>query len=137
MLLGETASTIPMDGSQDGSDFAADKTATAPRASALSTIMASNVVLVSRCTASCAVVDCATSMSRVFRTSPAKSMIAWSRENSNACKAMVAGLYNVRREVASYRSGGRVQRRVRPTHDPDPTRLSSWRLLSPREAERT
>ena len=66
MLLSEIASTIPIDCSQDGRDFAADKTATAPRASALSTMMASNFVLVSLCTASCAVVDCATSMSRVF-----------------------------------------------------------------------
>ena len=106
MLLGETASTIPIDGSQDGSDFAADRTATAPRASALSTIMASNVVLVSLWTASCAVVDWATSMSRFLRTSFARSIISWSRENSNACRAIVAGLYNLRREMASYLSGG-------------------------------
>ena len=99
MLLGEVASTIPMDFSQDCRDLAADKTATAPRASALSTRMASNLVLVSLCTASCAAVDCATSMSSVFRTSAARSMIAWSRENSKACKAMVAGLYNFGRGV--------------------------------------
>src|SRR5271165_4122405 len=90
MLLGEIASTMPIDFSQDGRDCAADRTATAPDASALSTRMASNLPAASLCTASSAVLDCATSISRVFRTSPARSTIPRSRENSSACKAMVA-----------------------------------------------
>src|SRR5579862_3069642 len=105
MLLAEIASTMPMDCSQEGRDFAAERTATAPRASALSTIMAANLLLVSRCTASCATLVRTTSISRDFRTSPARATISGSRENNNECNAMVAGLYNVRGPAASYLSG--------------------------------
>src|SRR5712692_4430468 len=105
MLVGETASTMPTDCSHEGRDFAAHRTDTAPGASALSTMIASNLVSVSIRTASGASLQRDTSISSVFRTSPAKSMISWSRENNSDCNAILAELYNCRQE-RSYRSEG-------------------------------
>src|SRR6266849_1276760 len=80
---------MPTDCSQEGRDFAADRTATAPGASALSTMIASNLVPVSCRTASGASAHRKTSISSGFRTSPARLMISWSRENSSECNAIV------------------------------------------------
>jgi len=112
MLFAETASTMPIARMQEGKDFAAAKTTTAPGASALSTMMRSNFVLESFCTASRARSQFVTFMFNVFSTSPTRLISCGSRENRSELmsavgfsgEAMVVGLYNFRRRTASYLS---------------------------------
>src|SRR5690348_3798831 len=109
MLVREDASTTPIDCSQECRDFALPSTFTAPGASVSSTIMASNFVPASVSTATWAWEQCVTSISSPLRTSTTRATISWSRENSNECNAMLAGLYYVPLGAASYRGEGKLK----------------------------